>query len=159
MMIRLENGSYVNSDTIHLMSRSGGWGKDTRTILSSKLGRYTAKVDVDELADVVNSHVIRATPGYELILSSTPGCDGFFFSRCQIIAWRVRPGEGTPSPVTVRGDEDVSNPQVILCPDGQVEDQFMRTYDNIEAWEKNARETWAKDRAAWLAKEAAEAAE
>jgi hypothetical protein len=167
MMIRLENGSYVNSDTIRVMSRKGGWGKDTRTLLyptSNEFNCYTAKVDVDELAGAVNTHVIQAMPGYELVLSSCEAEDEFSFFRCPIIAWRVRPNDGTPSPITVNGDEGASNPQVILRPDGAVEDQpaedqFIRTYDNLEAWEKDAREKWAKDRAARLAKEATEAAE
>jgi hypothetical protein len=92
---------------------------------------------------------IRAESGYVLILCATPKDDEFWFNKSAIIAWRFD-GTSSPGPVTVGRDETCSNPQLILHPDGMVEDQDSgERFDTIEIWEVKARERWTADRAEW----------
>jgi hypothetical protein len=99
-------------------------------------------IPADEV-DKLSTTVISALPGYELITSSSETEEEFAFCRTPIIAWRISPVYGNPSPVTV-GDNESYEPQAILTPDGQIEIQCDRTFDNLAGWEKHARERHAE---------------
>jgi hypothetical protein len=92
--------------------------------------RYTA----------AESTIIRATSGYELLLATSESDAEFSFFRAPIIAWRISHTYSMPEAITVGGDEDLNQLQAILLPDGKVEYQEMRTFDNLEEWVKYARE-------------------
>lgn len=92
--------------------------------------RYTA----------AESTIIPATSGYELLLATSESDAEFSFFRAPIIAWRISHTYSMPEAITVGGDEDLNQLQAILPPDGKVEYQEMRTFDNLEEWVKYARE-------------------
>ena len=124
-------------------------------------GEYTtasyAMGDAEKIARQINDKIIKAEPGYKLVMFAADDYYGFDFSiEGEVIAWRIDPQKyGSRKPITISADED-EHPYVILCPDGKIIDQFQ-SFDNIKAWETTARRNWAERRARHLAKAEGEA--
>jgi hypothetical protein len=153
MMIHLEKGNYVNSDTIRTIYQTSPSKGYQRIALQGKDDHeYFAVGEVDELAKKISATIIPALPGYSLIVSSHRTDEAFSFSHAPIIAWNITAPE--PEPVAVDGSQICAQPQAILCPNLTVIERGCgRTYDNINAWEYAASKDWEKAHAAWLAKQ------
>ena len=154
MMIELEDGSYVNSDAIRSMKqKTGGWGS-MLTLQENDGGErnYIGGDTPSEIADMINLTIIKADPGYVLLIVDDISEVEFNFGRETIIAWKIYPDRhGWPRPITITsGDRQLSNLQYILCPNGTVAHQDRCTYENLEEWELEARKEWtaAKEREA-----------
>jgi hypothetical protein len=162
MMIHLQNGSYVNSDTIRTIYQAAPYKGYQRITLQAKDNEheYFAVGDVDELAEKINATIVPALPGYELILSSVNCDETFGFSHAPIIAWNITAADEEPTPVAVDGSQICEQPQAILCPDHTVIERGCgRTYDDITQWQHCARKKWEEARTAWLAEHEEKAAE
>ena len=164
MMIELEDGNYVNSRLVRNIF-TVKHKDETRTKLSLEGdGEYTtasyAMGDAEEIARQINDKIIKAEPGYKLVMFAADDYYGFDFSiEGEVIAWRIDPQkDGSRKPITISADED-EHPYVILCPDGKIIDQThtFQSFDNIKAWETTARRNWAERRARHPAKGEGEA--
>jgi hypothetical protein len=164
MMIELEDGNYVNSRLVRNIF-TVKHKDETRTKLSLEGdGEYTtasyAMGSAEEIARQINDKIIKAEPGYKLVMFAADDYYGFDFSiEGEVIAWRIDPQKyGSRKPITISADED-KHPYVILCPDGKIIDQThtFQSFDNIKAWETTARRNWAERRARHLAKAEGEA--
>jgi hypothetical protein len=90
--------------------------------------------------------VIPANPGFELLICSQRTDDYFWFDRRPIIGWRLTEHMVEPIPVGELDDfETLPNPWAILCPNGSIDQPYVRSFDNLDAWREAAEKEWQKD--------------
>ena len=151
-MIALEDGSYVNSDAV-LSIRWGSKGQyggyySVVTLKGDDNEVLRAYGRPCEIAAIVNSTIVAAAAGYELLAAARYESPKFEFFRVPIVAWKFEPkpevaGPTRPRPLTASGMEAFrGNSLAILCPNGTVfhHEDF---YKNLESWETVARRRWA----------------
>lgn len=134
MMIKLFDGSYVNSNRVWRIAKAPAFASPkAQSILTADDGReLPAVVFPDVLVAAINSTIIPAAPGYVAIKAIHGGV-----SREAIIAWRFNGPDTIPDPITAGGlSEDVA----ILGSDGTVCVQGFCTFANEQAWMEEARE-------------------
>ena len=125
MMIELEDGNYVTSRLVRKIFtvQRKDEGRKTKLSLEGD-GEYTtasyAMGNAEEIARR-NDKIIKAEPGYKLVMFAADDYYGFDFSiEGEVIAWRIDPQKyGSRKPITISADED-EHPYVILCPDGKI---------------------------------------
>src|ERR1700730_9595008 len=149
MMIRLKDGGWVNSDMIGLIetvSTGPDLGQDMVELRSiGGKHAYVAAEPAFRIAERVNETIIKAEPGYALLMPADKRSEEFSFYREVIIAWRI--GEHT-RPVIV--DDVPTHCQycpAILQPDGTVCEPGLCSYATVTDWEAAARKDWAEGRA------------
>ena len=149
-MIALEDGSYVNSDAV-LSIRWGGKGQygDYHSVVTLRKGKRecVAYGRPCEIAALVNSTIVAAPAGYELLTASDMRDPEFEVFRMPIVAWKferepVVAGPTRPRPLTANGMEDFhGNSHAILCPNGTVfHHEYF--YENLESWKAEVCRRW-----------------